>query len=115
MENYDWDQVLSECLRTYEAQTRIPDGFKDRFVRSIRRRRILWRLRALGLAGITVIAIVALIGFGGSKTKCVDTQKTLIATSQHTSETVEISGWMLLGYLRECVRRIRTSRRREDE
>ena len=115
MENYDWDQMLSERLRVYEAHTHLPDGFKDRFVRSIRRRRMLRRLRALGLAGITVVAIVAIVGLGGSKPKCDNTQKTFIAASQHTNETTKISGWMLLGYLRECFRRNRTARRKEEE
>ena len=115
MENLDWDQMLSERLRTYESNTHLPDGFKARFVRSIRRSRMSRRLRCLCLAGITVIAIVALTSLGGNKTKCADTRRTEIAASQHTNETVEISGWLLLGYLRECVRRNRTARRKEDE
>lgn len=115
MENYDWDEMLSARFRAYEAQTRLPDGFKGRFVKSIRRGRMLRRLRVAALAGITVVAITAIIGLGGRRTKHDDTPKTFIVASQHTNETVEVSGWLLLGYLRECVRRHRTARRKDDE
>ena len=115
MEIDDWDQMMSERLRIYAAQTRLSDGFKSRFVKSIRRRRMMRRFRTLGLAGITAVAIVAIIGLCGRKPTSADTQKTLIVASQHTNETAEISGWMLLGYLRECIRRNRIARRKEDE
>ena len=115
MEKDDWDQMMSECFRAYEAEVRLSDAFKERFVGSIRRRRVLRRLRAFCLAGITVAAIIAIIGLGGGRPRRTDAQTTLIAASQHTNETVEVSGWMLLGYLRECVRRGRTARRREED
>ena len=44
-----------------------------------------------------------------------DVKPALMVNTTSTNDTVEVSCWMLLGYLRECFTRSRSVRRKEEE
>ena len=94
----------------------LPDDFAERLVRLVRRRRRARRLRAVAL-----VAAVAVLGAGLSccclchREETSPTETRLVAApTSHTNET-QISGLMLLSLFRECFRRTRTNKKKEEE
>lgn len=109
------DAAIAERFKAYEAGIRLPDGFKGRFVSSMRRKRTVRRIWMLGLIGITAIACVVIVNFTKPAVASRDVKPALMVNTTSTNDTVEVSCWMLLGYLRECFTRSRSVRRKEEE
>lgn len=115
MSDEELDAAIAERFKAYEAGIRLPDGFKGRFVSSMRRKRTLRRLWMLGLIGITGIACVVIVNFTKPAVVSGGVKPALMATTAPTNETDKVSYLMLLSYLRECFTRSRTARRKEEE
>jgi hypothetical protein len=92
----------------------LPDGFTDRLAQSVKGSRIAWRIKA-------VICIVVVIGIGVSimefsrGVKSAGAAEPALIAADAPAGTTEVSGWFLLGYLRECFKRNRTSKKKEEE
>ena len=115
MSDEELDAAIAERFKAYEAGMHLPDGFKGRFVSSVRRKRTLRRLWMLGLISITAIACVVIVNFTKPAVASRDVKPALMANTTSTNDTGEVSCWMLLGYLRECFTRSRSVRRKEEE
>ena len=116
MSNEELDMIIAERFKAYEAEIRLPDEFKRRFVGSVRRKRRLWRAGTLCLVCVAAAICIALSGAMGSYAKGGDASPTLIAKSaDSTNETAEVSYLILLGYLRECFTRSKSPRRKDEE
>ncbi len=115
MTDEELDAAIAERFKAYEAGIHLPDEFKGRFVRSLRRKRTLRRIWQLGLICITAIACAVIANFARPAAAPNDVEPALIASSASANETSEVSCWMLLGYLRECFSRSRSARRKDDE
>lgn len=114
MTDNEFDAIISAEMRGLVADRRLPDDFSDRLVQSVRKTRIVWRLKVV----VCIVAIVAMgvviMGFSlGSKPVCA-AEPALIAADAPV-RTTEVSSWFLLGYLRECFKRNRTNKRKEEE
>ena len=115
MSDEELDAAIAERFKAYEAGIRLPDGFKGRLVSSVRRKRTVRRIWMLGLIGITAIVCVVIVNVTKPAVASSDVKPTLMANTTSTNDTVEVSCWMLLGYLRECFTRSRSVRRKEEE
>lgn len=115
MSDEELDRAITERFKAYEKGISLPDGFSGRFLGSVRQKRALRRIRTLGLicAATAVCATVAGItkpaAAGGGE------RPVLTARTSGADKTTGVSCWMLLGYLRECFSRARSSRRKEEE
>ena len=115
MSDEELDTAIAERFKAYEAGIRLPDGFKGRFVSSMRRKRTVRRIWMLGLIGIMAIACGVIVNVTKPAVASSDVKPALMATTDPTNETVKVSYLMLLGYLRECFTRSKSARRKEEE
>ena len=115
MSDEELDTAIAERFKAYEAGIRLPDGFKGRFIGSVRRKRTLRRLGMLGLIGAMAAVCVTIASFAKRDIACGDTRPAMMARTAPTTETVQVSYLMLLGYLRECFSRSKPARRKEEE
>ena len=115
MSDEELDAAIAERFKAYEAGIRLPDGFKGRFVSSMRRKHTVRRIWMLGLIGITAIACVVIVNVTKPAVASGDVKPALMATSVPTNETDKVSYLMLLSYLRECFTRSKSARRKEEE
>lgn len=115
MNDDELDAVIAERFKAYGAGVRLPDGFKARFVRSVRRRRAWRRGLAFGLLAVAAVACAA-VAFSGVRgaARGAD-QRAMMADASHGNDAGRLSCWMLIGYLRECCVRIKPARRRDEE
>ena len=97
MSDEELDAAIAERFKAYEAGIRLPDGFKGRFVSSMRRKRTVRRIWMLGLIGITAIACVVIVNFTKPAVASRDVKPALMVNTTSTNDTVEVSCWMLLG------------------
>ena len=113
MTNDDIDLVLTRRVQECAAEKHLPSDFSDRLVKSLRHRRRMFRVKVVAI--IVVVAVMG--GFLGHltiKKPTAPTEAALIAADTPSRET-EASGWMLFGFLRECFKRNRTNKRKEEE
>ena len=115
MSDEELDAAIAERFKAYEAGIRLPDEFTGRLIGSLRRKRTLRRLGMLGLIGAMAAVCVAIASFAKRDIAYGDARPALMARTAPTNETVQVSYWMLLGYLRECFSRSRPMRRKEEE
>ena len=115
MTDTELDLMLVERLKAYEARARLPDGFKERLIGSVRRKRLLRRTWTLGLIGLMAVACVTIVHLGKYENVRNDVHPMLTANTAQTNGTTKVSYWMLIGYLRECLSRSRSTRRKEEE
>ena len=114
MTNIEFDAKISAEMHEIVADRRLPDDFSDRLVCSVKRARMAWRLKTvICIAAILAIGIV-IMGFSrGAKPSCA-IEPALIA-AETPSGTTEVSSWFLLGYLRECFKRNKTNKKKEEK
>ena len=116
MSDEELDVIITERFKAYEAGIHLPNEFKKRFIGSLRRKRTVRRVWTFGILCFMAVACAIITYFGNGNTVRNGTRSTLTAnTAVPTNETAEISYLVLLGYLRECFSRSKSSRRKEDE
>ena len=115
MSDDELDAAIAERFKAYEEWIRLPDGFKGRFVGSVRRKRTLRRTCVLGLICATIAVCATVVSLTKPVDASNDTHPSLTAKVADTNKTTDVSYLMLLGYLRECFSRCCSSRRKEDE
>lgn len=115
MSDEELDTAIAGRFKGYEAGIRLPDGFKGRFVSSIRRNRTVRRIWMFSLIGIMSLMCIAVMNFAKPAVASRDMKPALMAATAPTNESVKVSYLMLLGYLRECFSRSRSARRKDEE
>lgn len=115
MNDEELDAAIAERFKAYEAGIRLPGEFKDRFVGSVRRRRVWRRVWMLGLFCAMAAACGAVARFGGSGAVRDEAIPAVAAASSATNETAEVSCLMLVGYLHEWFGRSKSPHRKEEE
>ena len=114
MNEKEVELLLSSKMKSCVAGKRLPDDFAERMVTQMRRsRRTALRIR-VAAASLTVIAVcLALMGFM-AETSDDRSGETAFVAARESKAKEKVSGWMLLGFLRECFKRSRTNRRKEE-
>lgn len=107
------DCVLSRRLRECVSDKRLPSGFSERLVRSVRRRRTM---RVFAVVSLIVICMLGMgsIGYFTSADRDPTSEDSIVA-AQGPLKSEQVSGWMLIGFLRECFKRNKTNKRKEEE
>ena len=111
------DAVLGERLKAYAEKRHIPDGLEIRLLKSVHRRTLLFRIKLLGLVAIVALLTLSLAGFGRPKPATSRSETILIATDSAESgdRNSAVTGWMFLSCVRECFKRLRNGRRKEED
>ena len=114
MTETEFEELMASGMRKIVADRQLPDGFSVRLAQSAKSARIAWRIRiVICIAAATALGI-SLVGVSCGRKEARTPEPMLIAADA-PSETSEVSGWFLLGYLRECFKRNRNNKRKEEE
>lgn len=108
------DRLLAEKLKSCVSRRNLPEGFTARLTRSVvRSRRSVYR-RAVGVAVLLLAVLVGIVGFWPVSGKRPARETMLIAARDGGSGKEEVSRWMLLGAFRECFKRNKSHKRKEE-
>ena len=108
------DRILAVWAKNYAAEKSLPEGFSERLRLSVRRSRRAFMVRLTMLIVLIATAVTLIIGMTGRTTPPTDRQAALIATNGATKEEC-ITGWALLSMFRECFRRGKSGKKKEEE
>ena len=94
----------------------LPDGFAERLVQIVRRRRRARRLRA-----VAFVAAAAVLGAGlscsclGRREAKSPSETRLVAAPASSTNETQVSGLVLLSLFRDCLKRTKTNKKKEEE
>ena len=108
------DRILTAWAKDYVAGKSLPGGFSERLCLSVRRSRRAFRVRLTILIVLIVATVTLVIGMNGRTTPPTDRKATLIAANGAAKEEC-VTGWALLSMFRECFRRGKSGKKKEDE
>ncbi|MGN0832317.1 MAG: hypothetical protein ACI4RD_01545 [Kiritimatiellia bacterium] len=94
----------------------LPPDFADRLVESVRRRRRSRRLRtAAALASAGILGAVLAGGFCRRENDSRPAETRIAASCPMSTNDTEVTGLLMLGFFRECLRRSKTGKKREED
>lgn len=97
------------------TEKRLPADFADRLIARIRlRRRRERRAKVLAAIAVLIVGSIACVGFWGPEEAKPVGEAQLIAAHPERPKD-QVSGWMLLGVFRECFKRVKTGKKREED
>ncbi len=108
------DRILTAWARNYGAGKSLPEGFSDRLRLSVRRSRRAFRVRLTMLIVLIATAVTLIIGMTGRTPPPTDRKSALIATNGAAKNEC-VTGWALLSMFRECFRRGKSGKKKEEE
>jgi len=108
------DRILTAWARNYVAGKSLPEGFSDKLQLSVRRSRRAFKVRLTILIALIAATVTLSISMTGRTTPPSDRKAALIATNGD-AEKERVTGWALLSMFRECFRRGKSGKKKEDE
>ena len=114
MSENDIENVISRKLMECAGGKRLSNGFCGRLQASVRRMRRRWLMKVSAAVLATVVACLAAVGFMDGRCLQEVRESALIASETHHSET-NLSKLAFLGFFRECFKRNKATKRKEDE
>ena len=114
MTEVEFDEMMSERMREVVAGRRLPADFQDRLVRSVKGSKIAWRIKLATVIAAAVALGIAITGVSRNERSGKSHEPMLIAADSPV-DNAEVSSWFLLGYLRECFKRNKNNRKKEEE
>jgi len=114
MTEEDIDLTLAAWARDYAAGKSLPDGFSERLRLSVRHSRRMFRLKLTAIIALVVITTLFAIGLTGRVT-AQSGKQTMIAAGEGDAKEECVVGWALLSMFRECFRREKSCKKKEDE
>ena len=114
MDENDIKHIVSFKLYKSMGERRLSDGFCGRLQASVRRMRRRWLMKVSAAVLAVVIACLAAVGFMDGRRPQDMRESALIATETHHSDT-NLSKLAFLGFFRECFKRNKATKRKEEE
>ena len=108
------DRALTEWARDYVAEKSLPEGFSERLRLSVRRSRRAFRVRLTLLIALIAATVTLAVGLTCRTTPPSDRKAALVAATEDASKEC-VTGWALLSMFRECFRRGRSGKKKEEE
>lgn len=111
------DQLLMQKIQACVQEKHLPEDFTGRLIKNINRRKYI-RFAQISLVVALIISLgsALFIDFSARERKSTE-HSALIASDRYHREQQKssISGWVLLGFLRECFKRGKTGKKKEDD
>ena len=114
MTETELDNLLAEKLKSCVSGCGLPDGFAGRLKASVRRSRRLLRL-SIALAAAFAAVLGMTFGDFASPPSPDALEKCSIIVERSKKPAEKVSGWMLLGFFRDCFKRGRNGKRKEED
>lgn len=111
------DAVLGKRLRDYAKKRHATGDLENRLLQSVHRRTLIFRIKLFGLVAVVALLALSLIGFGHVQADASRSKAALVATDspEGGDRNSAVTGWMFLGCVRECFKRLRNGRRKEED
>lgn len=114
MTEMEFDEMMSMKMREMVADRCLPADFQDRLVQSVKGSKVAWRMKLAAVIAVALALGLAITGVTRNGRSARSHEPMLVATDAHTDNT-EVSSWFLLGYLRECFKRNKNNRKKEEK
>lgn len=114
MTELEFDEMMSIRMREVVAERYLPADFQDRLVRSVKGAKVIWRMKLAIVIAVAVALGIAITGVTRNDRSGKSHEPMLVAADA-PSDATEVSSWFLLGYLRECFKRNKNNRKKEEE
>ena len=114
MDESDIENAISRKLMECVCDKHLSDGFCGRLQASVRRMRRRWLMKASAAVLAAVIVCLAAAGFMDVRRPREPREPALIASETRHSGT-NLSKLAFLGFFRECFKRNKNNKRKEDE
>ena len=114
MNENDIKHIVSIKLSESLGERQLSNGFCGRLQASVRRMRRRWLMKVSAAVLAAVVACLAAVGFMDGVKPQTMRESALIASETHHSET-NLSKLAFLGFFRECFKRNKNNKRKEDE
>ena len=114
MDENDLKHIVSLKLSESLGERRLSSGFCGRLQASVRRMRRRWLIKVSAAVLAVMVACLAAVGFMDGRRPQEVREPTLVASETQHSET-NLSKLAFLGFFRECFKRNKATKRKEDE
>ena len=113
MNEKELELLLSSKMKSCVAGKRLSDGFTERMVSEVRRQKRAFRFRAVTVSVLVIVLSSALMGFLAESPNTLPKEAVLVAAHENATKE-KVSPWMLIGFFKECFKRGRTNKRKEE-
>jgi hypothetical protein len=100
-------------MKSCVAGRRLSGGFADRVVSEVRRTKRVRRFRVVTLSVLVIVSSSALMGLLAESPNKWPKETALVAAHESAAKE-KVSPWMLIGFFKECFKRNRTNKRKEE-
>lgn len=114
MTEMEFDEMMSMRMREVVAGRRLPADFQDRLVRSVKGSKVAWRMKIATVIAVAVALGIAIMG-ATRNDRSAKSHEPMLVAADSPAENTEVSSWVLIGYLRECFKRNKNNRKKEEE
>ena len=115
MNEKELELLLSSKMKSCVAGRRLSGGFADRVVSEVRRTKRVRRFRVVTLSVLVIVSSSALMGLlAESPGKVKEPKEMSLVAARENGAGEKVSGWMLIGFFKECFKRARTGKRKEE-
>lgn len=115
MNESELERLLSSKMKSCVAGKRLSDGFAERMVSEVRRQKRAFRFRAVTASVAVIVLSSALMGLlAESPGKGKGPKEMSLVAARENGAGEKVSGWMLIGFFKECFKRARTGKRKEE-
>ena len=113
MNEEELELLLSSKMKSCVAGRRLSDGFAERMVSEVRRSKRMRRFRVVTLSVLVIVLSSALMGLL-AETPNKGPKETALVAAHESAAKEKVSPWMLIGFFKECIKRNRTNKRKEE-
>lgn len=113
MNEKELELLLSSKVKSCVAGKRLSDGFAERMVSEVRRSKRVRRFRVVTASVVVIVLSSALMGLLAESPNKWPKEMALVAAHESAAKE-KVSPWMLIGFFKECFKRNRTNKRKEE-
>jgi hypothetical protein len=113
MNEKELELLLSSKMKSCVAGRRLSDGFAERMVSEVRRSKRVRRFRVVTVSVLVIVLSSALMGLLAESPNKWPKETALVAAHESAAKE-KVSPWMLIGFFKECFKRNRTNKRKEE-
>lgn len=113
MNEKELELLLSSKMKSCVAGRRLSDGFAERMVSEVRRSKRMRRFRVVTVSVLVIVLSSALMGLLAESPNKWPKETALVAAHESAAKE-KVSPWMLIGFFKECIKRNRTNKRKEE-
>ena len=113
MNEKELELLLSSKVKSCVAGRRLSNGFAERMVSEVRRSKRVRRFRVVTVSVLVIVLSSALMGLLAESPNKRPKETALVAAHENAAKE-KVSPWMLIGFFKECFKRNRTNKRKEE-